>query len=171
MPRDLVVQSGFSLIELLVTIAIVGVLASIAIPQFASYQQDAMKARALTELTNIRTAIITLENDTGIGPGGHSALDCETPGGPELDLTDCSAGLLCNDGTFTNWAGPYVDFNLQDPWGRNYHIDYDYHCHDNPTVCDASKREVRAVVSLGEGGAVNSYHESESVSIICDYPG
>ena len=49
-------EQGFTLVELLVTVAIIGILASIAIPQFSSYRERAYDSSALSDLRNIVTA-------------------------------------------------------------------------------------------------------------------
>ena len=50
-------ENGFTMIELLIVVAIIGILSAIAFPQFSSYRQKVYNAAAVSDLKNVRVIL------------------------------------------------------------------------------------------------------------------
>lgn len=70
-------QKGFTLIELLVVMAIIGILAAIAIPNFAAYRARGFDARAKSDLYNMATAQEAYFLDNEVYVECNSVDNCE----------------------------------------------------------------------------------------------
>jgi type IV pilus assembly protein PilA len=71
-------NKGFTLIELLVVVAIIGILAAIAIPQFAVYRQKGFDSRAQSDLRNAASAMEAYFASYQSYPASVSQANCST---------------------------------------------------------------------------------------------
>ncbi|EHZ2549863.1 pilin [Vibrio vulnificus] len=71
-------QQGFTLIELMIVVAVIGVLAAIAVPQYQKYVAKSEAATALASITGHRTNVETYVLENGSFPSTSGALAIPT---------------------------------------------------------------------------------------------
>lgn len=123
--------SGFTLIEMIAVLVIIGLIVGVAIPEVMRYIEQGKVTRAQGETQTMATALKNFNMDVGRYPtveeGGLSALIIEVPG-------------------LEKWNGPYVsDWRRipNDPWGNPY---------EYSVQTDDRGRETAEVISYAKDG-------------------
>ena len=96
MNRFKIPQKGFTLIELMIVVAIIGILAAIAMPQYSDYVRRGKAAEATSNLANLRIKMEQYFQDNRTYVGGP----CAPTTGAKYFTYACAG----NDGTLTTYA-------------------------------------------------------------------
>jgi len=160
---------GFTLIELIVILAVISILVAILTPTVLKYIEEAQLTRAQEDVRIINTMLNDLIKDTGQYPGNMLFTDtfiCGPGTQPSTPVVWCTAAnfkqlsnhLIVNDpdesGSTTTadyrssgkfrWKGPYIQGLNEDPWGNAYAI--------NASTLVGSNTSPTWVISAGPDG-------------------
>ena len=120
MKRFIKDNKGFTLIEIMVVLIIIGLLASIVVPRLMGRTEEAKRTKTAVQIRNFQSALDLYKLDSGNYPTTDQGLQAlvEKPAIGEIPK---------------NWKeGGYIDKIPKDAWGNNYifispgiHTDFD----------------------------------------------
>ena len=102
--RNRLHKKGFTLIELMIVVVILGLLATIVMPRILDRPEQARRMKAKVDIRNIESALGLFKTDTGRFP--------TTSEGLEVLVSDPGIKGYNSDG--------YLDKVPLDPWGNKY---------------------------------------------------
>jgi general secretion pathway protein G len=103
--RNSSASGGFTLIELIVVVVIIGLLAGLVLPQFIRQEEKAKLKATRAQIELLGTALDTFRLDIGRYPTTEEGLQA----------------LRQKPATLDRWDGPYIKKELpEDPWGKPY---------------------------------------------------
>ncbi len=98
-------RGAFTLIEMLLVLAILAALTAILAPRFTKRSEQARITAARADIASLETALDAFEVDTGRYPTTEEGL----------------TALVEQPGDVTGWRGPYIKRGVpKDPWGNPY---------------------------------------------------
>lgn len=98
-------NAGFTFIEMIVVVSIIGLLLALVGPRFIRGQEKAEVKAAVAQIENLGTALDTFRLDVGRYPTTQEGLAALNQRPPAID----------------RWDGPYLKKTVPaDPWGRPY---------------------------------------------------
>ena len=155
---------GFSIVELVIIIAIIVGLAGVVVPIVSQEIKDSRRAQAIADINRVATALNQYIKDTlffPTGKDGSTSFHYLYTDGNMPNNNVFSSGEGCHLGEFLNsdeyggmrWNGPYLQSVKQDPWENAYIVNVQ-------GFFNTGERAM--IISAGPDGAINTSSRSTS---------
>lgn len=129
-------RAGFTLVELLVVMVILGLLVALVAPNYIGRVDSAKRDAARAQIENLGAALDMFRLDVGRYPNAQEGLDALRRRPADLD----------------RWDGPYLKKNVpKDPWGNQY-------IYRNP-----GEQEAYDLISYGADGVAGGNDEGGDI--------
>ena len=102
------IRQGFTLIELMLVILIIGILAALIVPRVIGRAGEAKVAKAQSDIAALHAMLEHFHLDNDRFPTTQEGLEA----------------LHTQPNGLPNWKGPYTDKISSDPWSNEYHYEY-----------------------------------------------
>ena len=170
---------GFTLIEIIVILAVISILVAILTPTVLKYIDEARGDRSQSDVVTISAMVSDLIKDTGkfpgnklesgntflCGPGTHATSgwgDATTCEDLANHLVTNSPGIAATSDDYPSgsgrfrWKGPYITNLSEDPWGNSYQI--------NASTLTGGNTAITWVISAGPDGTFQTSTSDTSLS-------
>ncbi len=133
--RRITSTAGFTLIEIMVVVFILGLLATLVAPKIMGRTDEARRTKAATDIKGIEQALQLFKLDNGFYPSSSDGL----------------GALVQAPGNASNWnPDGYLDRDPVDPWGNAYAY--------------SSDGQIYVIKSLGADGAEGGEGKNADIS-------
>ena len=105
------VQKGFTRIELMIVVAIIGILAAVALPAYQDYTNRAKSSEIILGASGLRTCVTEAVSTTGVASGLNTACPFSPTGRATAGTVGATTGLITVTGSILAAGDMIVSLN------------------------------------------------------------
>ncbi|HEZ5776081.1 TPA: pilin [Neisseria meningitidis] len=153
-------QKGFTLIELMIVIAIVGILAAVALPAYQDYTARAQVSEAILLAEGQKSAVTEYYLNHGIWPGDNSSAGVATSSeikGKYVEKVEVAKGVITATMLSTG-VNKEIQGKKLSLWAKRQAGSVKWFCGQPVTRNDKATDDVKAATANGTDDKINTKH-------------